>query len=323
MKRYLIKKFIVAGIALSAVSSVFAQDTKEKEKEKEKKDVQQIIITRKGDPNEKTVIEIKGDKVTVNGKDVNELKDEDVNVKVNKIRDVMALRMPMAPGPQGWNFDLDSDDDHISLFTEDANRAMLGVMTESDDKGARITSVSKESAAEKAGLKSGDIITKVDDQKVEGSGDVTRIIRKSKPGTKVTITYLRDGKEQKVTTELGKWKGVRMNTENFNFNIPEPPRIAFSYGGAPKLGLSVQDTEDGKGVKVLEVEEDSNAAKAGIKEDDIITKVNDEEVNSADEISRQVRANKDKASYRMQILRNGKTQTIEVKVPRKLKTTDL
>lgn len=140
MKRYLIKKLVVAGMLLSAVPA-FAQDVKEKDKVKEKQNAQQIIITRKGDTEEKTVVEIKGDKVNVNGKDVNELKEEDIDVRVNKIRDVMALRAPGAPRVPNWNFDMDND--HISLFSEDANRAMLGVVTESDDKGARIASVSK------------------------------------------------------------------------------------------------------------------------------------------------------------------------------------
>jgi serine protease Do len=93
--------------------------------------------------------------------------------------------------------------------------------------------------------------------------------------------------------------------------------------GAPKLGLSVQDTEDGKGVKVVEVDEDSNAAKAGVKENDIITHINDEAVNSADEIARKVRAGRDKSSLQIKVLRNGKAQNIEVKTPRKLKTADL
>ena len=114
-----------------------------------------------------------------------------------------------------------------------------------------------------------------------------------------------------------------MNADNFNFTMPEVPRVTYGFGGGPKLGLSVQDTEDGKGVKVLDVDDDGNAAKAGIKENDVITRVNEEEVNSADEISRLVRTNRDKPSLRLQVLRNGKSQTIEVKVPRKLKTADL
>ena len=65
------------------------------------------------------------------------------------------------------------------------------------------------------------------------------------------------------------------------------PRQSWAYsGGAPKLGISVQDTDDGKGVKVIEVDEESNAAKAGVKENDIITNFNGKEVNSADEVAK-------------------------------------
>ena len=94
-------------------------------------------------------------------------------------------------------------------------------------------------------------------------------------------------------------------------------------GGQPKLGLSVQDTDDGKGVKVIDVEGESNAAKAGVKENDIITHVNDKEVNSADEVSKLVKENKDKPNLSLKIKRDGKAQTIQVKMPRKLKTADL
>ena len=111
----------------------------------------------------------------------------------------------------------------------------------------------------------------------------------------------------------------------FSPDVWESPRVPYTmgYGGAPRLGLSVQDTEDGKGVTVLDVDEDSNAAKAGVKEKDIITHVNDEAVNSADEIAKKIRANKDNASFQLKVLRNGKAQNIEVKSPRKLKTADL
>jgi serine protease Do len=326
MKRILINSFL-AGFALLTVPS-FAQDKKET---KVKKDLQQIIITRTGDTDEKTVIEIKGDKVTVNGKDAKDLRDSDVKVKVNKIKDVTAYRGGFT-GPD-FNFDFDFDHNNArALFSEDENRAMLGVVTDSDEKGARITTVNKESCAEKAGLKKDDIITKIDDAKVEDAEDVSQAIRKHKPGDKVSISFLRDGKQQKVTAELGKWKGIRMGANAFAIPRGERFEIApgapgapfgFSFGGAPKLGLSVQDTEDGKGVKVLEVDEDSNAAKAGIKEDDVITHINDEAVNNADEIARKVRAARDKASLQFKVLRNGKTQNIEVKTPRKLKTADL
>ena len=86
------------------------------------------------------------------------------------------------------------------------------------------------------------------------------------------------------------------------------------------LGLSVQDTDDGKGVKVIEVDDESNAEKAGIKEDDIITEVEGKAVNSADEIAKIIKESKDKTSVMVKLTRSGKTQNIEVKIPRKLKT---
>jgi serine protease Do len=222
---------------------------------------------------------------------------------------------------------------------------MLGVTTEKADKGVEVQDLTKESGAAKAGLKEGDVITKIDDKKIEDPDDLSAAIKAHKPGDKVNITYLRDDKEQKATAELGKWKGAnifyatpgfKMDMGNMNFDampkIKSVPGIkmnpyggqSFSWSGSgPKLGLSVQDTDDGKGVKVIEVDDESNAEKAGIKEDDIITEVEGKAVNSADEVAKIIKESKDKTSVMIKLTRSGKTQNIEVKIPRKLKTADL
>jgi serine protease Do len=244
-------------------------------------------------------------------------------------------------------FDAFVGNDNLKYFNSDANHAMLGVTTETSDQGAEINSVTKESAAEKTGLKEGDIITKVDDKKIENPDDLSAAIKAHKPGDKVEITYLRDKKTQKATAELTKWKGVNLfgtttpgfkfynDMEGFELNkdkfreltIPRAPNAfgqGFSWSGSgPKLGLSVQDTDEGKGVKVIEVDEESNAAKAGIKEDDIVTEVDGKAVNSTDEMVKVIRESKDKISVMIKLQRAGKTQNIEVKMPRKIKTADL
>lgn len=335
MKQYFLKRAFIAGVALLSVPALlFAQKEKDKVKE-DKKDVQQIIITRKGDKAEKTVIEIKGDKVLVNGKDAS--KNGDVTVHLNNVSDINAIhfdnmRIDDMRMNRDFNFDFNNDNDRISLFSEDANRAMLGVVTDEAEDGAKISSITKGSGAEKAGLKVGDIITKIGDEDVDDADDVAKAVRQHKPGDKIAITVLRDGKEQKLNAELGKWKGIRIN--NLNATIaPAPPHApgaavpysrVFSYGaGAPKLGLSVQDTDEGKGVKVLEVAEESNAAKAGVKKGDIITEINEEEVSSTDEVRQAMRDARDESSIKLQVERDGKQQTIDVRIPRKLKTADL
>jgi serine protease Do len=331
MKQFFVKRLLIAGVALLTVPSVVLAQ-KEKEKEKEKKEMQTIVITRNANTDEKTVIEIDGEKVKINGKDAKDNKD--VHVNVNTIKGVNRMRYNNRNGgATAWNFNM--DDDGISLFDEDENRAMLGVTTEGDDRGAEIQSVNKGSAAEKAGLKKGDILTKIGDKKIESTDDVTEAIHSHKPGDKVDISYLRDGKEQKATAELGKWKGIRAITAPRVWSQGvTPPSIditpfenfggTYVFNGRPKLGLSIQDTDDGKGVKVLEVDEESNAAKAGIREGDIILGIDDKDVKGTDDVTRTIRtAEKDKYTFNFKIQRDGKTQNLEVKMPRKLKTADL
>jgi serine protease Do len=341
MKRLALKFLSLSLLAAIALPS-FAQE--DKVKEKEKKNTEQIIITLKGDQKEKVVIEINGDKVLVNGKPSDELKDSDIKVMRNKFKTLEGLSAYSVPraGGTAWNFNMDNHNGFRYFNNMDENRAMLGVVTEEAKDGAEVTDVTEESAAAKAGIKEGDVISKVGDMKIENPDDLTEAIRKHKPGDKVTITLQRNKQEQKVTAELGKWKGVSAFSftpgQNYNIRVPEIkmedfvpgiPRVA-PYGqnwawagGAPRLGLSVQDTDDGKGVKVIEVDEEGNAAKAGVKEEDIITHINDKEVKSADEVAKIVRENKDKVSIKLQVKRAGKSQNIEVKMPRKLKTADL
>lgn len=347
----LIKSGLVAAVValLTVPTGAFAQKEKEKEKVKEKvKDddgMQQIIVTRKGDPNGKTIIEVDGDKVKVNGKEVDKNdKDNDVTVRVSKFKTYKNVTGVYAPGASTWTYN--GGNGRTSFFAVDSNRAMLGVVTDADDHGAKITTVNKESAADKAGLKVGDVITKVDGKKVEDAEDVSEVVRGHKPGDKVSITYLREGKEQKATAELGRWQGIRMSTAGIprvrgsqggvtidglnDIIAPAMPNelfkgnnFSFDFSNRPKLGLSVQDTEDGKGVKVLEADKEGTGAKAGIQKDDVILKIDDQDVNSADEIARLMREKRNNPNVKFNILRNGKPQTVEVKIPRKLKTADL
>ena len=344
MKRIAVKFAMAALLAAVAIPS-FAQDEKAKEKDKEtkdkKKNVEQIVITRNSDDKEKTVIEINGDKITVNGKPIEDLKDGDVKVHRNKFKTLEGLNnysLSRSGSGQGWTFNGDHDNAFRLFGDADENRAMLGVVTEETEGGVKVTEITNESAAKKAGIKEGDVITKINETKIEDPDQLTQAIRKHKPGEKVTVSVLRDKKEQKLTAELGKWKGVGAYSfgpgQNFKMDMPDykdmmTPKIqgvprAFAYPGSnPRLGLSVQDTDDGKGVKVIEVDEESNAAKAGLKENDILTHFNDKEVNSADEVAKLVKENKDKPTISLKVKRDGKVQTVDVKMPRKLRTADL
>jgi serine protease Do len=214
--------------------------------------------------------------------------------------------------------------------------AFLGVMTEGSTDGAKIEEVAKDSPADKAGLKEGDVITKVNDKKVYDHEELSNIIRDMEPNHKITITYKRNGKESTTTATLGKRKSIPIPP---NPPIAPVPPMGFNFDGdafggrdfhrffklddRPRLGVKVQDTEDGKGVKVLDVDEGSTADKSGIKEDDVITRFDGKDVNSAEDLADALSDSKDKGSFKVELQRNGKPQTIEIKVPKKLKTANL
>lgn len=287
-----------------------------------------IIIRKKDSSKEKITVVIDGDNITVNGKPVDEFKSEDVDIIKQDMDEVYAFAprggtAVIAPAP------------HAEAFREDmirkikSNAAFLGVMTDKTEKGAKITEVTEGSAAEKAGLKEGDIITKIGEDAVTGPDDLYKSVGKRKPDEKVLITYVRDGKQLTINATLGKSEQMRV----YSWNSPDadifkrnfaPYDFSFSWDDKPRLGISAQDTEDGNGVKVLEIdEEDSPAAKAGLKEDDVITQVNGKVITSTDDLRQSVKEIKKGDTIKITYKRNNQTQTVDVKFPKDLKTIDL
>ncbi|OQP58550.1 PDZ domain-containing protein [Niastella populi] len=329
MKRFLISCTSLAALTLLLCQPLAAQDNdKEKNKDKSKVDEnEQLIIKRKGDKDARITIEIKGDDVMVNGKPLEEFNDENVSIRKEKSQ---VWTTPHSPF-RGQGGTLSFGGDNRLLLREGP---VLGVYTEKDKdvKGAIIQKVTPGSGAEKAGLKENDVIKKINDEVIDDPNDLTKVILKHKPEEKIKITYERSGKEMKTEATLGKRKGSfnvsphQFEMPDFNFDWKDNdfgPRV-FSYGTSkPRLGIKAQDTEDGKGVKVLSVDDESAADKAGIKDDDIITEFDGKKVNTAGELANAAREAKDKQAVKITFNRNGKSQTVEVKTPKKLKTATL
>ena len=323
-----IKILPAALLALLLTGSATAQT-----KERSKKD-ETITIRKKTDSKEKITIVVDGDNITINGKPLEDMKDADIEVLRNKgIGPLMpGIRAHIAPMAAMGGMKMFGD-----AFPFAGNSAFLGVVSEKNEKGVTITSVEKESAAEKAGLKKEDIITKVGDTKIENSTDLYDAIGKYKPEDKATITYLRDGKEATTTATLSKNKSAdikefNMDGSNFNFAMPRMPRMNsmpringmdFSYSRKPRLGLEIQDLAEGKGVKVLDVNSDTPAAKAGMQKDDVILDIDGKAVASVDELKEKVKNLKEGDTIKVTYQRSGKTQTTDIKFPKRLKTADL
>ena len=301
---------------------------------------------------ERVNVLIDGDKIIINGEEVSE-NDPRIN---GQGKNGVILKRMMIPRDnskekkivEGKPLDMNG---LTFVSPAQSNAAFLGVLSEDNELGAKINEVSEGSPAEKAGLKKDDIITNVNDEKITGPKDLYDAIGKYKPADKVQISILKNGTKTKLTAELEKNKaqsfsysmpnqGITIepnfvpNTprgrgnngmQRFGFELPQMPELNNLFGNIekPKLGISVEDIEENEGVKISSVSENSPAAKAGLKEDDIITEVNDKKVKDVDGIKPIIKGATEGTIFKFNITRNGKKNVIEVKIPKKLKTADL
>ncbi len=174
-----------------------------------------------------------------------------------------------------------------------------------DSSGALVGNVEKDSPADKAGFKSGDIIRKIDGVAVSDSTDVTSRIGNTLPGTALKIEVWRQGKAVELAARVG--------------TLDDEKLAKTDDGGAPqgKLGVAVRPLtpeERKSGAKSgLVVEKAAGAAaKAGVQVGDLILGVGSNKVGTVDELKAQV----DKAGKTVALLieRQGRQIFVPVKV---------
>ena len=90
-----------------------------------------------------------------------------------------------------------------------------------------------------------------------------------------------------------------------------------------KLGLKIQDTEEGGNVKVITVEDSSAAQKAGLQKGDLITEINESKVENTDEARVELQGASAESAYKIKAKRGGTEMTFDIKFPKKLKTANL
>lgn len=305
------------------------------------KEAEQIIITKKGNANEKLNIVVDGNKVTVNGNPVSSDKNQQISVTRKRIKDIDVYNDNETGNTDGRITRRRFATPQTPLPPM-ANKAMLGVSTQKVDDGIEVINVTEESAAAKAGIKEGDIIIEADHKKIETPDDLSKAIAQKEIGDKVSIVYIRDAKQNKTVAELTKWNAPQVlsfgNSNNFNMpdfdmeelfrQMPQQRNGRTFYNISPrnndqKLGIRVQDLDNNAGVKVIDVQDGSNAAKAGIKKGDIVMEINGKPATNGTLLAATVRLTKPGTTLKLKVERNNKLQNIDVHLPKDVKETDL
>jgi len=157
--------------------------------------------------------------------------------------------------------------------------------------GVTISSVVAGSPADQAGLKVGDTITTVDGKKVSKGSELVGDIASRKPGSKVQLGFLRNGKTQEASVTIAdraKLFAARLgeDQENDDSNTPKQSKFGVTVRKVTPEMADRLDMAAGKGVIVQDVKPGSFAEDINLGRGDIVLEINKQPVNSEDEFSR-------------------------------------
>jgi serine protease Do len=175
---------------------------------------------------------------------------------------------------------------YLAIIPQDITGDLAKAMDLKSTEGVLVGDVVKGGPADKAGMKTGDIILKFDNKKIDNSVQLRNIVADTKPNTEVPVTILRNNEQKELEVTLGK----RPNKMTASLNSKGNSEGTYSN---EKLGLSVQNlTADlakklgykgEEGVIVTKVEPGSPADDVGIQVNDLIKEVNKEKITSVSE----------------------------------------
>ncbi len=205
----------------------------------------------------------------------------------------------------------------------DGRGSQLGLSVSDSTAGVRVDDVRENSAAEKAGVREGDLVVEFDGERVRSARQLTRLVQETPDGRTVPMAVMRDGKREtlQATPESRgdftfNFDGDRLRDEierglrefnvepkqfdfryddrgprRFEYRLPE--RVMPLMGGRARLGVSVQsltpDLEEyfgakNGGVLVSSVAQDTPASRAGLKAGDVITSINGRQVRDTGDL---------------------------------------
>jgi S1-C subfamily serine protease len=225
------------------------------------------------------------------------------------------------------------EDAWMGLYTQTVDHELAKAFNLKAEKGVVVNEVIENSPAEKAGLKEEDIILSANGTSIESADDLTDFVDHAKPGDKVTLDIIRDGKEMTLALTLGDRSDSAERVYNFRMpKIPSIPKSArapmvFSFNtndDGSYIGVSLTDlteqlgdyfgVKNGNGVLVSDVEKESPAEKAGIKAGDVIVGIDGEKVADSRDVSDMIKDKKPGATASLDLIRDRKPVNLKVEV---------
>lgn len=169
-----------------------------------------------------------------------------------------------------------SDDQQVAAYNQQFKTNIKS------GSGVYVTNVAENSGAEDAGLRKGDIITNIDNTPITDYADLSMMVGSKRPGDKLRVTYLRNGKENTTIVTLKDKKGGTSARSRADLSVSEKIGAEFE----PLSDRFKTDYGLNSGVIARNVSPNGELGKIGIVDNYIIIEVNGKPVNSQKDVER-------------------------------------
>jgi len=142
------------------------------------------------------------------------------------------------------------------------------------ENGALVANVEKDTPADKAGLKAGDVITMYDGKMIKDGTELPRYVAATPIDKKVKLQIFRDGKQQEVTVVVSRLKDAETGGAASVGSESESVKIGFNVQELTKDLANRLGIKESKGLVVVDVKQGSSAEAAGVSPGDIVVEIN-------------------------------------------------
>jgi len=185
------------------------------------------------------------------------------------------------------------------IKTGKVRRGQLGVVVQTvtqdiatsmglkEAKGVIVSQVQPNSAAERAGMRRGDVITALNGEPINDSNVLRNMVARTAPDTEVTLTILRGGSEQQLRATLGELETTPASStpQNNNGNTNDRGELGLNVQPLTPRAASQLGLPSGtQGLVVTNVDPSGRGADAGIREGDVIEQINQKPTRSAADV---------------------------------------
>ncbi len=201
----------------------------------------------------------------------------------------------------------------LGVGIQDVDKDLAESFGLSKPSGALVSFVEEDGPADDSGIRIGDIILEFDGKEVQTSAELPHIVGRTKPGSRVVVVVLRDGKKKNIKVKVGQLDAGGEETVAGKSSTEPENRLGMQV--APLEAELKSRWQIDSGVRITQVAEGSPAAMAKLRPGDVLTLLAGKPVRSPKDFERIVAALPAKKMVPARIVRGGQAGFVAIQVP--------